>query len=91
MDKYAPHGGTSANDKTVLPKSAERGFDMMNFTNNELMLFFLCPVFSDRVGSSGCAMMTPPYGQNFGNENVTVPPWREAVTFCVLSTDINCW
>lgn len=30
-----------------------------------LFLFFLCPVSSGRVGSSGCAMMTPPYGQNF--------------------------
>ena len=45
----------------------------------------------DRVGSSGCAMVTLPYGQNFERENVTVPPWREAVTFCALSADINCW
>ena len=45
----------------------------------------------DRVGSSGCAMVTLPYGQNFESKNVTVPPWREAVTFCAWSADINCW
>lgn len=44
-----------------------------------------------RVGSSGCAMVTLPYGQNFESKNVTVPPWREAVTFYALSAGINCW
>ena len=42
-------------------------------------------ISSGRVGSSGCAMMTPPYGQIFRREKVTVPPWRETVTFLPLS------
>ena len=56
-----------------------------------IFLFFLCPVSSGRVGSSGCAMVTLPYGQNFESKNVTVPPWREAVTFSAWSADINRW
>ena len=64
--------------------------DFIIFISSSIFLFFLCPVSSGRVGSSGCAMVTLPYGQNFERENVTVPPWREAVTFCALSADINC-
>ena len=56
-----------------------------------IFLFFLCPVSSGRVGSSGCAMMTPPYGQIFRREKVTVSPWREAVTFLPLSGGTDCW
>ena len=44
------------------------------FISSSIFLFFLCPVSSGRVGSSGYAMVTLPYGQNFESKNVTVPP-----------------